>query len=111
MTHRLERGNKRVRERPASRYDPYAMFNLGFGELLLILIIVAVVFGSIKLPQLGEGLANAMKRYRGSLDNREPRRLLLQRRAPRRWTLSDWSLLVAAVGLVALAIANAAMRR
>jgi hypothetical protein len=87
------------------------MFNLGFGELTLILIIVAVVFGSIKLPQLREGRESAMKRYRAGLDNPEPPRLLLQRRAPRRWTLSDWALLVAAAGLMALAIANAAMRR
>jgi len=77
------------------------VFNLGFGELLLILIITVVIFGATKLPQIGDALGNR---------NADPPRLLL-RREPRRWTRSDWALVVAAVGLVALAIANAAIRR
>jgi len=94
-------GNKRLRERPASRYDPNAVFNLGFGELLLVLIITVVIFGATKLPQIGDVLGNR---------NADPPRLLL-RRDSRRWTRSDWALVVAAVGLVALAVANAAMHR
>ena len=31
-------------------------FGMGFGELVLILIIVVVVFGATKLPQLGDGV-------------------------------------------------------
>ena len=35
------------------------MFGMGFGELVLVLLIVVVVFGATKLPQLGDGLGRA----------------------------------------------------
>jgi sec-independent protein translocase protein TatA len=35
-------------------------FGMGFGELVLILVIVVVVFGATKLPQLGDGLGKAI---------------------------------------------------
>jgi sec-independent protein translocase protein TatA len=40
------------------------MFGLGFGELVLILLIVVVVFGATKLPQLGDGLGKAIKNFK-----------------------------------------------
>jgi sec-independent protein translocase protein TatA len=42
-------------------------FGMGFGELVLILVIVVVVFGRTKLPQLGDGLGNGIKRFRENL--------------------------------------------
>jgi sec-independent protein translocase protein TatA len=42
-------------------------FGMGFGELVLILVIVLVVFGSTKLPQLGDGLGRAIKNFKRSL--------------------------------------------
>jgi sec-independent protein translocase protein TatA len=39
-------------------------FGMGFGELVLILIIVVVVFGATKLPQLGDGLGKAIKNFK-----------------------------------------------
>jgi len=83
---------------------------MGFGELVLILVIVVVVFGPMKLPQLGEGLGDAIRRFRQSPPDAEPPRLLLQRRGPRRWTRSDWLLVIAAVALGAGVVANAALR-
>lgn len=38
--------------------------NLGFGELLLILIIALVVFGPKKLPDLGRSLGSALREFR-----------------------------------------------
>ncbi|HUI67604.1 MAG TPA: twin-arginine translocase TatA/TatE family subunit [Nitrospirota bacterium] len=38
------------------------MFGLGLPELIIILVIVPVIFGTIRLPQLGEGLGKAIKR-------------------------------------------------
>ena len=40
------------------------MFGLGFGELLVLLAIVLVVFGAGKLPQLGDGLGKAIKNFK-----------------------------------------------
>jgi sec-independent protein translocase protein TatA len=41
-------------------------------ELLLVLVIVLVVFGAGKLPQLGEGLGKAIKGFKKSVHEPEP---------------------------------------
>ena len=43
-------------------------FGMGFGELVLILIIVVVVFGATKLPQLGDGLGKAIKNFKRAVN-------------------------------------------
>jgi sec-independent protein translocase protein TatA len=40
------------------------MFGLGFGELLLIAVVVFLIFGASKLPQLGQGLGESVKSFR-----------------------------------------------
>ena len=45
-------------------YSSLIMFGLGIGELLLILIIVLIVFGAGKLPEIGEGLGKGIKNFR-----------------------------------------------
>jgi sec-independent protein translocase protein TatA len=44
------------------------MFGLGFGELVLILLIVVVIFGATKLPQLGDGLGRAIKNFKRAVN-------------------------------------------
>lgn len=40
------------------------MFGLGFGELLVILIVLLLVFGPAKLPSLGTALGEGIKNFR-----------------------------------------------
>ena len=45
------------------------MFGLGAGELVLILVIVLIVFGVGKLPELGTGLGEGIKNFRKSYND------------------------------------------
>ena len=41
--------------------------SLGFTELILILVIVLIIFGAGRLPQLGEGVGKAIKGFKKSI--------------------------------------------
>jgi sec-independent protein translocase protein TatA len=43
------------------------MPNLGTGELIVILIIVVLIFGVNKIPQLGKGLGEGIRNFKASL--------------------------------------------
>ena len=38
--------------------------HLGFGELLLIFLVILLIFGSSKLPQLGDALGRGIKNFK-----------------------------------------------
>ena len=40
------------------------MFGLGVSELLIILVIVLIMFGAGKLPEIGEGLGRGIRNFR-----------------------------------------------
>src|SRR5438874_774312 len=58
------------------------MFGLGWMELLLILIIVLIVFGAGKLPQIGEGVGKAVKGFKKSVFEPEPQQVTDQQITP-----------------------------
>jgi sec-independent protein translocase protein TatA len=45
--------------------------NLGFGELVVILMLVVLVFGATRLPQLGEGIGKAIAEFKRALGSGE----------------------------------------
>jgi hypothetical protein len=63
------------------------MFNLGAGEITLLVVFTLIIIGPKRLPDLGEGL-----RARLSTPTRS------------RWAWSDWALLIAACAFGAVAL-------
>lgn len=44
---------------------------IGIGELLVVLVIVVVLFGARRLPEIGSGLGNAIKNFRSGLAGKD----------------------------------------
>jgi sec-independent protein translocase protein TatA len=42
---------------------------LGTGEIILIVVVIMLVFGATKLPQLGEGLGRAIGSFKRALSS------------------------------------------
>ena len=47
------------------------MGNLGFGELLLIFLVVLLVFGASKVPQLGDALGRGIRNFKRSMSGED----------------------------------------
>jgi sec-independent protein translocase protein TatA len=45
------------------------MFGLGMGELLVILVIVLLVFGAGKLPQIGDALGKSIRNFKSAANH------------------------------------------
>jgi len=48
------------------------MGRIGIPELLIILVIVLIVFGANKLPQLGKGFGQGLRNFKDSVKPDEP---------------------------------------
>lgn len=51
------------------------MFGLGFGELLIILVVVLVFFGGSRLPKLGSSLGQAINNFKKGLSEEDQKKL------------------------------------
>ena len=51
------------------------MFGLGIGELVLIFLIVVIIFGASKLPQLGRGLGEGISNFKQGLKGKDEKSL------------------------------------
>jgi sec-independent protein translocase protein TatA len=47
------------------------MFGLGTQELLIILVIVIVLFGATRLPQIGKGIGEAIKNFKKATSEKD----------------------------------------
>jgi sec-independent protein translocase protein TatA len=47
------------------------MFNLGFPEMLLLFVIVILIFGTSRLPELGRGIGEGIRNFKKSLRDDE----------------------------------------
>lgn len=47
------------------------MFGLGVTELLVILLIVLLIFGATRLPEIGSGLGKAIRGFKDSLTGKD----------------------------------------
>jgi len=46
--------------------------NLGLPEILIILLVVVLIFGANKLPQLGRAVGDSIKEFKKSVKTDEP---------------------------------------
>ncbi len=46
----------------------YAMFNLGTGELLVIFLVILLLFGAKKLPELARGLGKGINEFKDAVE-------------------------------------------
>ena len=47
------------------------MFGIGIPELLIIMVIILIIFGAGKLPEIGAGMGKAIKNFKGETSNIE----------------------------------------
>jgi sec-independent protein translocase protein TatA len=45
--------------------------SLGFGEILVILLIVVLIFGTSRIPELGRGLGEGIKNFKKAVKGEE----------------------------------------
>ena len=48
-------------------------FNIGFPELIIVLVIALIVLGPKKLPDFGRSLGNGIREFKDSITGADPR--------------------------------------
>ncbi len=47
------------------------MFGIGMPELVVILVIILIIFGAGKLPEIGAGMGKAIRNFKGATKEAE----------------------------------------
>jgi sec-independent protein translocase protein TatA len=43
------------------------MFNIGTGELILIIVVIIILFGAKKIPELAQGVGKGLKEFKKAM--------------------------------------------
>ena len=50
------------------------MFGIGMPELIIILVIILIIFGAGKLPEIGAGMGKAIRNFKGATSEEEEKK-------------------------------------
>jgi sec-independent protein translocase protein TatA len=50
---------------------PVTMFGIGLSEFLVIVVLVIVIFGARRLPEVGAGLGKAIKNFKAGVSGKD----------------------------------------